>query len=168
MRVDTTVVETDVHHLTDRILLGDGVRVEHCARTWNGCAAFGRIAKRIGTATPSENAQANRDRNAICLSQRRVRLGGVVGGGGHSNAPRNLSRTDGHHPDPPRCTATPHRRSSAREPDVAPVADLCPTHRQVSRKRRWIMSASSACICSARPRTQRDGSTGWIASASTP
>ena len=27
MRVDTTVVETDVHHPTDSTLLGDGVRV---------------------------------------------------------------------------------------------------------------------------------------------
>jgi transposase, IS5 family len=27
MRVDTTVVETDIHHPTDSTLLGDGVRV---------------------------------------------------------------------------------------------------------------------------------------------
>jgi hypothetical protein len=37
------VVETDVHHPTDSTLLGDGVRVEHCAMTCNRSAAPGAI-----------------------------------------------------------------------------------------------------------------------------
>ena len=47
MRVDTTVVETDIHHPTDSTLLGDGVRVltrimrkitADCGRGWNEAA----------------------------------------------------------------------------------------------------------------------------------
>jgi IS5 family transposase len=42
MRVDTTVVETDIHHLTDSTLLGDGVRVLTCI--------MGKITKIVGAA----------------------------------------------------------------------------------------------------------------------
>jgi hypothetical protein len=47
MRLNTTVVETDVYHLTDSILLGDGVRVERCART----GYVGPTAGSAGTGT---------------------------------------------------------------------------------------------------------------------
>jgi IS5 family transposase len=42
MRVDTTVVETDIHHPTDSTLLGDGVRVLTCI--------MGKITKIVGAA----------------------------------------------------------------------------------------------------------------------
>jgi IS5 family transposase len=40
MRVDTTVVETDIHHPTDSTLLGDGVRVINIGRAMEKQAAF--------------------------------------------------------------------------------------------------------------------------------
>jgi len=42
MRVDTTVVETDIHHPTDSTLLGDGVRV--LTRTMRNITAIAGVA----------------------------------------------------------------------------------------------------------------------------
>jgi hypothetical protein len=53
MRVGTTLVETDVYQLTDSSLPGDGVRVEHCARTWIVSETPGKSARPTGTATRS-------------------------------------------------------------------------------------------------------------------
>ena len=71
MRVDTTVVETNIHYPTDSSLLGDGVRV--LTRTMKQVAAIaGTSARRCATAAAaspvgcgrSAGSRAARARNA--------------------------------------------------------------------------------------------------------
>src|SRR5207244_778590 len=58
MRVDTTVVETDIHHPTDSTLMGDGVRVltRTMRKSWPRRCPAGDTAVPPHTAAPAEHA----------------------------------------------------------------------------------------------------------------